>query len=63
VPTIDAVCHRIALERQAQQHAEKTADADAWCGAAEQIDVLLDDLCALLRQRDRITTGHAPSLA
>lgn len=61
--TIDRVCEAITAERQAQLDAEARQDADAWCGATEALDDLLDDLCALLRQRtNRIDTGLAPAV-
>lgn len=60
--TIASTCAAIAAERQAQVEAETRRDADAWCGATETLDSLLDDLCALLRQRDGVSHGLAPVL-
>lgn len=63
VDRIEATIHAIGVEHQAMREAEARCDADAWCGAAEARDDLLDDLAALYRQRERIDTGHAPALA
>lgn len=52
----------ILAEHEAMKHAWQQVDADAWIGAVEHRDSLLDDLSALYRQRDSISTGLAPAL-
>lgn len=60
VDRIAATIEAINAEHQAARQAEARQDADAWCGAVEARDCLLDDLSALYRQRRLVSVGVAP---